>query len=837
MRYEKGSITVFLSLVLVLVLALAGTLIEAARVRVSRGMEKRAFKSAVQSVFTEYYRPLYEDYHLFLLGRDAKDKTGGSLVKGVQEYLEASMNSKEDASILIQPVDLYSIQQKKLEITDAEYIVEEHGELFLQQAAAYMKYKSTSGLVEMFMEQLGVMKSTEETAKITEEKLKLEAEMGELDMDILDIIEQIEGLSCGKKGLKKQRNGRLKTEMVFAKMFSPKGIYSAAAGINHSLVWESVRDKYVNPEEKLGGMERAAGKAQSIGRQIKRLEEELEKLSDDFGKIDDPKPGQVKSYEKKVERIYKKLDKLWEEMEEPMEQIDDGKQRLVSQSRAIRNKIQQVLPMIERLSEKQEMLSGRLSEYQGQLKASEGKIVDSAYQGLLEDSQEKEKYLKKQGSKEKELSFVSRIVAMKGILEKNFQILEEFDALDQSFNFEEEEDVRRYQEIIHTIRSRLLEYDIADLSFDYSTLSMQEQPNPLEALSELIDGGVMSLVFEDRSSMSNGELKAAGSCYQQYGGKNASGTEKNSEEAYEKAMGKMEEDGYQQELGEGFGTVGSQLEAMEDGSSLDSLLETLLLNEYILSHFKNLRMDEKLTGKKLEKSASLNEVQKKQSVLSYELEYILNGEKEDSENLESVIHKIIFIRTILNFIYLLTDSGRRGEAYQAAAALVGITGLEALVRLTQALILIAWAYEEAIVDAAFLVGGQGVPIMKTKQTFKLSFGEMFCLSRSLIKSKMEKSAKTSGSRDFGSLDYEGWVRIFLILENREKRCMRSMDVIEADMQLRNDKRFFMGNMLYGVRVKAEYQIKPKFARLPFVMPYAAGSGEGWYFTEEACVSY
>lgn len=837
MRYEKGSITVFLSLVLILVLALAGTLIEAARVRVSRGMEKRVLKSAAQSVFTEYYRPLYEDYHLFLLGRDAGDKTGGSLVKGVGEYMEASLGPREDADSFFAFTDLYSIQQKNLEVSDAEYIVEEHGELFLQQAAAYMKYKSTSDLVEMFLEQLGVMKSTEETAKITQEKLQLEAEMGELDMDILDIIEQVEGLSCGKKGLRKQRNGRLKTEAVFAKMFSPEGIYPAAAGIDHSLVWESLRDKYVNPDEKLGTMEHAAERAGAIGRQIKKLEDELEKLSEDFSKIVDPKPGQIKSYEKKEEKIYKKLDRLWEEMEEPMEQIDDGKQRLVSQSRAIRNRIQQVLPMIDRLSEKQETLSARLSDYQGKLKASEGKIVDSAYEGLLEDSQEKEKYLKKQGRKEKELSFVSRIVAMKGILEKNNKILEEFDALDQSFDFEDEEDVRRYQEIVHIIRGRLLEYDIAGLSFDYSTLSVQEQPNPLEALSELIDKGAMSLVFEDSTSMSGKELKAADSCYQQYGGKNASETEKNVQEDYEKAMGKMEDDGYQKELGEGFGSVGEQLNAMDDGSSMDTLLEPLLLNEYILSHFKNLRMDEKLTGKKIEKSEQLGEVQKKQSVLSYELEYILNGEKEDVKNLEFVIHKIIFIRTILNFIYLLTDSGRRGEAYQAAAALVGITGLEALVRLTQALILIAWAYEEAIVDAAFLVGGQGVPVMKTKQTFMLSFGEMFCLSRSLIKSKMEKSTKTSGGRGLASLDYEGWVRIFLLLEDQEKRCMRSMDIIEADMQLRNDKRFCIGNMLYGIRIKAQYQVKPKFARLPFVMPYASGTEEGWCFTEEACVSY
>ena len=102
---------------------------------------------------------------------------------------------------------------------------------------------------------------------------------------------------------------------------------------------------------------------------------------------------------------------------------------------------------------------------------------------------------------------------------------------------------------------------------------------------------------------------------------------------------------------------------------------------------------------------------------------------------------------------------------------------------------------------------------------------------------MEKNAKEPDGRNLASLDYEGWMRIFLLLEDREKRCMRSMDIIEADMQLRNDNRFRIGNMLYGIRVKAQYQMQPRFARLPFVAPYAEGTEEGWCFTEETCVSY
>ena len=60
----RGSITVFLAMVLLLMLALFLVLLESARVRMLRSSTKEAADLALESVFAGYQRELYEDYGL-----------------------------------------------------------------------------------------------------------------------------------------------------------------------------------------------------------------------------------------------------------------------------------------------------------------------------------------------------------------------------------------------------------------------------------------------------------------------------------------------------------------------------------------------------------------------------------------------------------------------------------------------------------------------------------------------------------------------------------------------------------------------------------------------------
>ena len=71
---KKGSITVFLSLVLVLLFSFLLTTLEAARIRGATAYVSMITDLAGDSVLASYYYPLFENYRIF--GIDAGDEEG-----------------------------------------------------------------------------------------------------------------------------------------------------------------------------------------------------------------------------------------------------------------------------------------------------------------------------------------------------------------------------------------------------------------------------------------------------------------------------------------------------------------------------------------------------------------------------------------------------------------------------------------------------------------------------------------------------------------------------------------------------------------------------------------
>ena len=136
-----------------------------------------------------------------------------------------------------------------------------------------------------------------------------------------------------------------------------------------------------------------------------------------------------------------------------------------------------------------------------------------------------------------------------------------------------------------------------------------------------------------------------------------------------------------------------QTDAVESGQ-IEEGVDKIVYSEYLLNHFGNY-LD-----------------QKDDSKLKYELEYIISGKSSDKENLSSVALKLMLLREGSNFIYLLKDSEKRGEAYQMATTLVGFMGMPLLITVTQFLILGAWALAESIVDVKTLMKGEEVSILK-----------------------------------------------------------------------------------------------------------------------------
>ena len=102
MRRLTGSITVFLSLVFLLVFALFGTLLETARYTVFKNHAARTLRTGAEGLLSEYNRPLYEHYGLFfiekggtpyeqVIGRYAGD-TISAADKGEMDFLDGGID-------------------------------------------------------------------------------------------------------------------------------------------------------------------------------------------------------------------------------------------------------------------------------------------------------------------------------------------------------------------------------------------------------------------------------------------------------------------------------------------------------------------------------------------------------------------------------------------------------------------------------------------------------------------------------------------------------------------------------------------------------------------------
>lgn len=189
--------------------------------------------------------------------------------------------------------------------------------------------------------------------------------------------------------------------------------------------------------------------------------------------------------------------------------------------------------------------------------------------------------------------------------------------------------------------------------------------------------------------------------------------------------------------------------------------EKILFVSYLLEHFSD------VTEKDATKS------------LSYEIEYLLNGKASDRENLEDVCNQILKIRMASNYAYLLTDEGKKAEAGTLALGLCTLLTNPGIAEIVKQGILLAWAYGESIIDVRALLKGEKVPALKNAENWQLQLSNLAKLG------KAEEFA--SEKRSETGLSYQDYLKGLLMLEENANLCMRGLDLMEANLQIKVDQ--------------------------------------------------
>lgn len=147
MRKEKGSLTVFAALSMMLVAAVIFALLEGARNIEIQRISWLEAESAVESLFASYDRILWQRYHL--LGVNGMDTEGGFSEEGLEDavadFAERVMNpdlleGEGSAMLCLAPTEI--------ELLHYGLLTDQKGEAFEAATSAYMKEKVLSDAVE-----------------------------------------------------------------------------------------------------------------------------------------------------------------------------------------------------------------------------------------------------------------------------------------------------------------------------------------------------------------------------------------------------------------------------------------------------------------------------------------------------------------------------------------------------------------------------------------------------------------------------------------------------------------------------------------------------------------
>ncbi len=211
----------------------------------------------------------------------------------------------------------------------------------------------------------------------------------------------------------------------------------------------------------------------------------------------------------------------------------------------------------------------------------------------------------------------------------------------------------------------------------------------------------------------------------------------------------------------------------------DGTLSQLLFGEYVEERFA---------------SAAEAGGTQAEHALDYEFEYILMGKATDKENLEEVVKRLMLLRFVPNYGYLQTDAEMKAEAEALAGTLCAVLAVPAITEATAQMILLAWAYGECIMDLRTLLSGGRLPLVKSKESWKLSLSGLMKLGteedvRVQTSGVQETTEELSGETGKG-MNYQTYLQMLLFLERKEAATFRVLDLIEQNLRIGRGLEFF-----------------------------------------------
>ncbi|MDO5518925.1 MAG: DUF5702 domain-containing protein [bacterium] len=867
----QGSITVFLSFILAIILALIGTLLDVARVDMANSFSYRSLVSAVDTEFTKYCSELYEDYHIYMLGNghSLDDVSGEEFLNSMTKYLMYSFDSDTDLTFLHTPVkvkgtELLNLSVDSCKVDGTTSLADYDGKIFEDQIAQYMKYYVAGDAADGILAKLNLLQQSKETMTVVRKKNEVDEKVAKIDKSIMKLMQEVEGITFKNNSLVVTKDYMIKIQNSFAKKFCTTKISPNNVGINHNVVWDSLKEQYINPVSKLNNIKASLNEYTESEPAIQEIQSQIDKLK---GQIDElehpvitptppaPTPIQASGPQSLVlptsgaeqvtstpiavptaapgpseEEVNKQIEDLKAKVKEKeAEKKNKEEQRkkllpavreeageLYEQAEGVLIHTRQALREIDNVNTAKNESMSSINEFETTLKESKDKVDKDTYKGLQDDFKDTKDYVNQLDKNGCDTSVVGNVLNMKSTLSTNSTILDNTVKISEQAKYLPVDKVDEVKGLVDQLISQYDSYSIKSLHFDYSTLTVEENAkNPLTAFKSLVDGGLLELVVDDTSKLANTTLDSF-SLVSKTVCKDTPDLNKDEQDNKQLAdnlgKGDIKDSGISDSLK---GYEANCESANVKDSKTNDIARKVLINEYGVTNFLNLMDD-------LNKDKSKDAKEQKATKIKYEQEYLAIGSYNEQDNVKSIVMRTIFMRTAVNYISLLTNSKCRTEAKETATALVGFTGLAPLVLLTSQLILIAWGFEESLVDTRALLDGKNVAFFKQANEFSVEYKDLLLINKETIKKKANKYKDNSKSPI--SLSYNDYLRIYMLMVPSDTLSYRMMDLIQENMRTRYDKQFQLLNGIFGTRVSLTVTMPGKFLTIPFIKKLSGYDG-------------
>lgn len=838
-KEHKGTICVFLALVLLLIMSLILVFLESASHAASKSYARMLLKTATGSVLGEYYGPLFAEYDIFAIDSGFGNKKGDA--SELERRLEKYMGE-----------NVWGYNCESIHVTNMDTLLDDSGTEFLNQAAAYEKYAAAGDVLDEVLSRVKNLGNQKTITTIMEKKMGIEDQLAVIDKRTLELMELIDGVNL-TLGAKTSSLLGYDIEEWFIKKFFVGENTMTGTGINNPSVYEQLKGKYADPitlsETYRLALKRYSDELKNISDEmdtLNKLNDEVsvydlniaeidKKVSETENKIKDFEEKEAKEKEKKekeekaknkkekknkgkdkAEEDYSKeintlrneLDALNEQkaeierqkqeslvrIEELSEYIAEKQLEMSDISSRIRTvsdymytllyetetKLVRVKEITEEIAEIQEKAKPLVDDFESVLRTL-GPVLSDDFRDELEEGLEYMKaYVGFGNSKINTTDFDS----IRKTAEYDLNLLSgiDFDAYMFSV-FDTYEGVLDKLERLPESEDVFKGFSYSGFVFDYSEIQASVIENKLVAEFENnVSSGYLSLFLPDSVKLSDNTMlsELLPSLWYEVGEEEGTDLDDITDGADDKGGGELLSDA---DSGSGLSEIADMV---TDG--FEALGNKLLSSMYMRNHFKSFR----------------NRTVEGDTVLDYEMEYILSGFETDSANLSAAATKIMLLRLAICTVYTLTQKDLKAQAQALAISIMGFTGLPFLITLVKYLVLFLWAAAQAVIETAAIMRGKKVPIIPNSESFCLTLAEL-PLFASLVDEKADNFKESELY-----LDYDDYLFVMMLLQGEKTQAARAMDLIQENIRYKYNDDFLMSNAVTAFSCTAEFSAPYKY---------------------------